>query len=153
MEKQPRVGALYGYTVCLVAVVTFLIGIHSLLQGAFRYADPLASADEFRMGFEPSLTSFDAFRATYLFGPRSGLAVVTSSPDTAKQRPDTMSTADLRTRYEALRAERVTQVRYGAARDLTTNLVLLGVAVALFISHWRWLRGRERANDQIAAPA
>ena len=155
MEKASRIGQLYGYTVCLVAVITFLLSAHSLVQNIFRYADPIASQDEpFRMGFEPSLTSFDAFRATYMFGSRGVVVALARSASADSTRSaDTLGTTELRTRYEALRSERITQTRNTAAGELVTNALLLLFAVLLFVTHWLWLRRREHDNGIAAAPA
>jgi hypothetical protein len=154
MDRPHRIGQLYGYSVCLIAVVTFLTSANTAVKSVFVLSDPIAStAEPFRSGFEPSLTSFEAFRATYMFGG-GGMASITpldrGGAADSVPRFDTLSTADLRTRYEALRGERITQGRYAATRELVTSALLMGIAVVLFIAHWRWLRARER---QGTAPA
>ena len=156
MERSSRVPQLYGYTVCLVAVVTFLTSANSLLKNTIALLNPIAyQAEPFRMGFEPSLSSFEAFRATYMFGGVGAVAVVPSLREASdsSRRPDTLTTADLRSRYDALRNERLTQVRFAATGQVVTNLFLVVLSVVLFSLHWRWLRARERASASLGAPA
>ncbi len=149
MEKPHRIGQLYGYTVCLVAVVTFLTSANSLVKAFFALANPISYGQEpFRMGFEPSLSSFEAFRATYMFGGRAMVNVASAAGDSSL-RADTLSTAELQSRYDALRSERVAQVRQAALSEVVTSGMLIVIAVVLFGLHWRWLRARERE----AAPA
>jgi len=153
MDKPHRIGQLYGYTVCLVAVVTFLTSANSFVKGLFALADPVSYGQEpFRMGFEPSLSSFEAFRATYMFGPSGAMVSMARARGAARdtsQRVDTLSTAELRSRYEALRSERVAQVRQAGLSEVVTSGILIVLAAVLFGVHWRWLRARERE----AAPA
>lgn len=156
MDRPDRVAHLYGYTVCLVAVVTFLVSAHSLVRAGFALADPLRSEDR-EFGFEPSVSSFEAFRATYMFGGAGGAVVVgraagRSAADSSA-RADTLSTADLRARYEALRADRVGRTRYQAAREAVTSGLLLVLALILFALHWRWLRERESRVSTVSRPA
>ena len=144
MEKPQRIGQLYGYAVCLVAVVTFLTSANSLVKAVFALADPIAYGQEpFRMGFEPSLSSLEAFRATYMFGGRAMVNMARTARDSSL-RADTLSTAELQSRYEALRGERVAQVRQAGLSEVVTSGMLIVIAVVLFWLHWRWLRARER---------
>jgi hypothetical protein len=135
MERPSRIAQLYGYTVCLIAVVVFLISTNSLLDNAFALSNPLQTRES-EFGFEPSVTSFEAYRATYdrerqiRSGP--GAAAVT----------DSVPEAVLRARYEVLRADRIERVRFQAQRALATSTLSLILAIALFAIHWRWLRAR-----------
>jgi hypothetical protein len=153
MDRPPRIAQLYGYTVCLVAIVTFLTSVNGLFKSLFTLSDPIAAtAEPFSMGFEPSLSSFEAFRATYMFGTRGTVVSIDGQgamPDTTGA-VDTLTTTELRGRYEALRAERIQQVRHAGIREAVTSAALVTLAIVLFVVHWRWLRTRER---MAAAPA
>jgi len=41
MDRANRIGQAYGYTVCLVAVVTVLFTLPNLIHTLFRLSDPL----------------------------------------------------------------------------------------------------------------
>ena len=86
-------------------------------------------------GLEPSVSSFEAFRATYERTRRM------MPPNPANSAPsDTLSDAELHRRYEALRADRIQRNTVEARRSLITSLLSLLIASALFAFHWRWLR-------------
>jgi hypothetical protein len=131
-EEPPmpnRAAQLYGYTVCLVALIMGLLSISSILDAAFERAHPLQS----EMGFGTALTSFEAYKATYrreqqMFD-RDGAA-----------RPDTASEATRRQRYDALVADRIAGTQYRTAKTLTTSSILLLISFGLFAFHWRWVR-------------
>jgi hypothetical protein len=62
-----------------------------------------------------------------------------------------LSDAELRARYEALRADQIARSRNDARRDLTSSLLVLLISCALFLWHWRWLR-RSTASANPTAP-
>jgi hypothetical protein len=126
MDRTGRAWQWYGYAVCLTAVITGLICISGIINNAFDLANPLASERA-----DGSLTSFEAYKATR--EPRAPAS-------DQQQRPDTLSEDMLRVRYEALRADRLSQRTFRAKKQLVTSLVMLLVAAALFVTHWRWLR-------------
>ena len=144
MDRPNRVAQLYGYTVCLIAVIVFLISANSLVDNMFDLANPLASqAAQFGPG--GSVTSFEAYRAT------ADRDRPVAGPPGAVAAHDTISESELRSRYEALRADRLASVRFQASRDLTTSALLLVLAIILFVTHWRWLRSR--AEDVVVPGA
>jgi hypothetical protein len=131
VDRASRVAQLYGYTICLVAVVTALFAVPSIINSLFRLSDPLQAEGT----FEPILSSFDAYKATWerargFAGREDAKPIVPPSE------------AELRQGYEALRADRVTRNRFEAARSLVTSTLLLLLALGLFAGHWRWLRRR-----------
>ena len=136
--RPSRVQHLYGYAVCLIAIVTFLIAISGFVDALFERGDPLRTGSS-QFGYpEPSLTSFEAYRATQ---QREGAAAAAVTPGATPAPPrDTLTTAELRTRYEALRADRIDRVSYEATQRLVRNGLLILLAAGLFAAHWRWLR-------------
>lgn len=140
MERPSRVAQLYGYTVCLIAVVVFLASTNSLLENAFTLANPLQSRES-DYGIEPSVSSLESYRATYdrerqlRAGPGGAVAA------------DSVPEAVLRARYEVLRGDRIQRVRFQAQRALATSTLALILAIALFVIHWRWLRSPSQVGD------
>jgi hypothetical protein len=137
VSRPSWIAPLYGYSVCLIAVITFLIGITNFVEAAFHRGSPLQARDRF--GDRGSLTSFEAYRATY----------VSDRPtrtEAGRGAADTLSTAELRARYEALRADHVARVSFQATQDLVKHGLLIALSIALFVSHWRWLRRRDPSD-------
>lgn len=129
MEPSNRLAQMYGYTVCLVALVTALASSVSILDAAFDRAHPLQT--EFPFG--ASLVSFEAYKATtarerMMLGPAEAA------------KPDTSSEATLRKRYDALVEERMAATVYRTSKTFITSGIMLVIAGTLFFGHWRWVR-------------
>ena len=142
VERPSRVAQLYGYTVCLIAVVMFITSTISLLENSLTLANPLQSR-EAEFGVEPSVSSFEAYRATYDRERQFG-------PPGASVNRDTVPEPVLRQRYAALRDDRIARTRFQAQRSLATSVLSLVLALALFAIHWRWLRSREHELPAVA---
>ncbi len=139
VDKPNRMAQLYGYTVCLIALVVSLISVSSILDAVFERANPLQS----EMGFGAALTSFEAYKATHR---REQTMLERGAP----ARPDTASDATLRQQYEALVKDRIATVHYRTTKSLTTSTIFFLIALGLFVFHWRWVR---RLNGDRAAAA
>ena len=136
MEKPNRIRQIYGYTVCLIAVITSLICISGAVNNAIDLSNPLMAAG----GNDDSLTSFDAWMATrQKFQPPAGDAAA----------HDTASVETLHVRYEAVRTSRIEHLVFRARKGLIGQLLLLIIAVGLFATHWRWMRRLQ--GDEIAS--
>lgn len=136
MERSDRVPQLYGYSVCLIAIVVMLVNVSSIVNRSFTLADPLAG--DYRYGWGGGvLTSFEAYKATVdrAEGPVPATVAASNAPKPTD--------AELRAQFEALRADRIARGRLEARRDMTESVLMLFLAAALFAWHWRWVR-RER---------
>ncbi len=132
VERSDRIPQLYGYTVCLIALIWALISVIAIVENVLTLSAPeLRGASDF--GWQPSVTSFEAFRSTY---DRSRQMI---SPN-PMQKLDTIPEAELRRRFEALRADHVLRARFEARRTLVVQSLSLLIAAALFVFHWRWLK-------------
>jgi hypothetical protein len=136
MDKPNRVPQIYGYTVCVIAVVTALITASVIVNNVFDLANPIAAG----FGNESSLSSFEAYQATYLKDQRLGAAG-------AEVRPDTASLATLHKRYDAVRADRISRIQFQAWKAIVTSGLLLVISVVLFAMHWRWMRKLGATSD------
>jgi hypothetical protein len=137
----------YGYGVCLIAIVTILVSASTFVEALFDRAEPLQAAG--RYGFEGSLTSFESYRATQL--QREGPPSRAVPDGTQPARGDTLTTAEQRARYEALRADHMARVSFDSMRRLVRSGLLMLIAAALFTAHWRWLRGLATRRETHAA--
>jgi hypothetical protein len=127
-EKPNRIPQIYGYTVCLIAVVAFLISINGIVDATFTLANPLHGP----YGHGDGLTSFESYEAS---------RVERTAPD--RNLPaDTTSLETRRRRFEALRSDRIDANRLLAWRRLVGSGLTILIAVVLFAWHWSWLRTR-----------
>jgi len=138
MNRYSWIAPSYGYLVCLVAVITFLVNVSGFVDAMFERANPLRARGGFSGPGGESYTSFEAYRAS-INRERNPRA------DSARQ-PDTLATQELRSRYETLRADRIEQNKFDAAEKMVKNGLLILLAAVLFATHWIWLR-RQREPD------
>ena len=135
IDKPNRIPQIYGYTVCLIAVVAFLISINGVVDATFTLANPMHGP----YGHVDGLTSFESYEAS---------RVERTSPE--RNPPvDTTSVETRRRRFEALRADRIDANRLQAWRRIVGSGLTMLIAIGLFAWHWSWLRARmaeERAT-------
>lgn len=141
MSRASWIAPLYGYVVCVVAVITFLVSVSGFVDAAFDRANPLHGRGAFFGPMGGSFNSFEAFQATDM-EQRSTRRYSTGAlaPPT-----DTLTTEQQRVRYEALRAGWIAQATYSASQRLVKHGLLIVFAIALFVTHWRWLRRQGEA--------
>ena len=137
--KPNRIPQIYGYTVCLIAVVAFLISINGLVDASFTLASPTHG----QYGYGEALASFEAFEAS-----RTERTV----PDRTI-RPDTTPEETRRRRFEALRADRIQTNRLQAYRRLVGSGLTMLIAIGLFAWHWKWLQARAEEERAVATRA
>lgn len=132
---------MYGYAVCLVAIIAILISVPNLFQAGLARLNPIQAGAQQRPD-EPSLNSFEAYQATYATrGERFGV----QQQGTVR---DTLSTAALRQRYEVLRADRVARVTFSTEEKMAINALVLVLGALLFWTHWRWVN--RLSTDEVA---
>lgn len=135
MEKPAnRIAQLYGYSVCLIAVIIFVYSFQNVIENLIDRSNPLQTIYGYGSA---SLDSFEAYKATYT--QDHSVPFVSQDHDTS--RPGAKpSDAQLRAQYEALRASRISSETFRTTKDLTVSGIMLLVAIILFVLHWRWLR-------------
>jgi len=143
MERPERVPQLYGYTVCLIALIWGLTSLVSIVEDALSLSAPeLRTTSEFSI--EPSVTSFEAFRVTNDRARRMNAGERVAQLDSVPE-------AQLRQQYEGLRADRIQRGRYSARRELITGALSLAICIVLFTFHWRWLQRRTNTSGSAGA--
>lgn len=145
MTKPSWIQQVYGYAVCLVAIVTMLVSASNLVDAVFLRMNPIQASEQ-RYGPDENLTSFEGFRFRRNEMRSSRMAPEPKGGAVA----DTVPTAELRRVYDALRADRVERMGYEANQRLVKHGLLILLSIALFATHWQWLRSRsERADTAI----
>jgi hypothetical protein len=133
MEPTTRIQQLYGYTVCLVALIVFLINVGSIITAIFDRAHPLQS-DRYRFGYAGvQLTSYEAYRASVRANQSS------PGPDGRQVPVDTLTPEQWRAQYAALRRDAIETAIYDTNKRITVSVLLIVLATVLFGIHWAWL--------------
>lgn len=118
---------IYGYVVCLLAIVVALASLAGLVNSAFRAGHP-------GMGTRIMIRRAGADR----FGGPNWMPSRAGGPQAGMPAPPQMR--------EAFAAG----ARSSAIGGMVTHLILLLAAAGLFFWHWRWLHGSESPRE---APA
>ena len=131
MEKSQKVGAqIYGYTVCIVAVITILISIASLVNAVIDLQDPIHGG--WTPQGMPSLASFENYKMDMLKSSQNG-----DGSSKASYVPDDNT---LRVMYEAARTDKIQSVKHESNKSITVGGLLIFICIILFATHWRWVR-------------
>ena len=132
MEKQSKSPQIYGYAVCLVAVITLLIAVTGTIFAIMDLGDPLYASNNYN---KTSIASFENYKMDIL---KSQAEIETWAPDDAT----------LKAMYESEKDDRIRRVKHNSMRSIYINGVLLLISVVLFLTHWRWMRrlGRKYAK-------
>jgi hypothetical protein len=121
----------YGYSVCLIAVVSFLVSVSALAGAVVEWSDPLHSIDV--TGYpQRSLASFDTYKMDLLNPPYGG-----PQSNAPRYVPDDDT---LRRMYDAAMADRIRSVRLRLRRALVGDGLIALLAAGLFVGHWNWVR-------------
>ncbi len=63
MPRSTWIASLYGYLVCVIAVITLLVSVSGFIDAAFDRSNPLLARGGWG-GMGAPLTSFEAYRAS-----------------------------------------------------------------------------------------
>jgi hypothetical protein len=131
MEKSTRIVAqVYGYAVCLVAVITFLISTAGLITAIIDLGDPIHSG--FPQQGSPSLASFENYKLDVMRSSQKGAETSTESYVPTEE--------TLKSMYEAAKNDKIQSSRHLANKSILINSFLIGICVVLFFVHWLWMR-------------
>ncbi|MDP9177923.1 MAG: hypothetical protein M3O61_09610 [Gemmatimonadota bacterium] len=139
MERTNRIAQIYGYAVCLVAIIAVLISVTQIVNAAFNLVSPLRAEGYGRGGPLTSYTAYKREQLQRVNAPDRTRAGVTAGDSVAVP-----TDAEIRQMFEDERLEQIGNVRFRAMRTLVTSTLLIIIASGLFFMHWRWLRREDQ---------
>lgn len=122
MEKKTKIPQVYGYAVCIVAIITILISVADLITSVIDASDPL-----YAWGDEQRLSSFENFKVDAL---KSGKNEASYVPDDST----------LRIMYEDAKNHKIRRVKHQTTKSIIVSSILIVISTTLFITHWIWMR-------------
>ncbi len=160
MEKSSKVvGQIYGYFICLTAIILFLTSVQSIVGSLVDLGNPKYAADL----AGSSLESFEKYKMNVLNSlhsakdkdrEREGEKGKTDGDPAAAVKPAAPSyipdDTGLRAMYEAEKSVKFDSARHVELRRIVENGLMGLLSVALFVIHWLWLRRRPRAATKAA---
>jgi hypothetical protein len=125
-EKSQRIQMVYGYAVCIVAVITFLISVTAMVNALMDLSDPINSYRTYGSD-SPSLASFENYKVDIIKAtdPAHGLKL----DDTT-----------LNSMYESAKIDAIAKVKHQSMRSITVNGLVLLICIVLFTTHFMWMR-------------
>jgi len=132
-EKSQKIQLVYGYSVCLVAVIAFLISISDMVSSSIDLKDPI---NAYRTYGEdaPSLASYENYKMDAL-------------KSITQENKDEFNEATLKSMYEAAKQDAISKVNHNAFRSLIVSGLITILCIILFITHWVWMRKLSRKTD------
>ncbi len=127
MEKKSKIPQIYGYAVCLVAIITFLISLSAIATSTIDAKDPLYS-----WGDDQRLSSYENFKVETL---KTGQNEAADVPDEAT----------LKQMFEDLKNPKIKKVMHQTNKTIIVNSILFVLSIFLFNFHWIWI---QRINKQ-----
>jgi len=142
-----RIAHIYGYAVCLTAVIVMFFAIKQIIDAAINLTDPLRAdlGGYSRMGLP--LTNFELYKVEARRRPRFPMYAPAPGMTTPAPDPADTSETELRRLYDAERTAAIDAGRFHATRSLVANLLLIIFAGVVFGLHWRWLKQRDTLPD------
>ena len=132
MEKPHRMAQVYGYLVCLVAVITFIICLADIIPSIMDLGDPMHAGSVYSMQSQPSLASFEKYKMDILKSSEKD-----KSENALAYVPDDNT---LRVMYNAAIEDKKLTAIHRAKRSIMVSSIIILVSVVLFVTHWIWMR-------------
>ena len=149
MDRPHRFAQLYGYAVCLVAVIVGLISANNVIEAGFDLSDPAHAS----WGGRDVPSTFEEYRAEQRQIGRGEKPIEPGAPSSATNNSAVPQSDDeLRRIYDAKRADMLATQTFHARRSLASSALLLLASIALFAWHWRWLRSLRDDTSLAANP-
>lgn len=124
MEKKSKAPLIYGYAVCLVAVITFLIAVAGIIFAVMDLGDPLYASNNYN---KASIASFENYK----------MDMLKSQGEKETWAPDDKT---LKAMYEAEKDDRIRRVKHDSMRSIYINGALILICFIMFLTHWCWMR-------------
>lgn len=132
MDKQNRMPQIYGYLMCLVAVITFIICLANIIPSIMDLGDPLHAGPVWVNQNSPSLASYENYKMDVLKSTNKE-----NSGSSPSYLPDEQT---LRVMYESAKADRIQSVVHSSVRSIIVSSIIILISIVLFITHWNWMR-------------
>ena len=132
MPRANRIQQIYGYLVCLIAIITLLVSTGQLIGGVLDLNRPKTIGMSGRYGDVGD--SYGAYRINQL----EKVAAIRKDADSTIAIP---SDSALRVQYDQERNDREVLAHWDTTKTIITSTVMIILAIILFMIHWRWLRG------------
>ncbi len=131
MEKSTKiVSQVYGYAICLVTVITFLISTTALVNALIDLTDPIHSG--WTPQGSPSLASYEIYKQDIL---KTDQKSIESNKEVYIPNETT-----IRSMYEAAKSDKIQTEKHQALKSILISSLIIVICLTLFLTHWSWMR-------------
>lgn len=131
MEKSQKIVQVYGYTVCLVALITFIITVTTLVNAMLDKSDPLHYG--WTSPEAPSLASYENYKMDVL---KSGK----NSNDATRAQSYVPDENTIRKMYDSAKQDKIDSALHDINKTTIVSSLVLILSIAIFLTHWFWMK-------------
>ena len=117
-----KAAQIYGYVVCIIAIVTFLISLGTLINAVLDMNAPLYSSFQ----HEVNLTSFENYKVDVMQNISEDAAYIPSDTELMRM-------------YESAREDAIAHRTHTVTKNMIVSSILILVSVVLFYIHLKWM--------------
>jgi hypothetical protein len=134
MSKQNIISQIYGYAVCLIAVIVFLFNLPEIVELVGKLSDPIHSDRA------PSILAqtFEQWKINYIKEWRYG--EYNEETKIKVDRPDPPDDATLQRLFDNERTQELQSYIHTTWTSFYQKGLLIVLSMIFFLSHWRWVR-------------
>ncbi|MCD6090806.1 MAG: hypothetical protein J7J72_04860 [Bacteroidales bacterium] len=129
MEKPNKIPQIYGYTICVIAVIAFLISLTNFINAYIDKGDLLYASSYNR---NENLASYEIYKMSLLKEANSGNEAVSN-----KYIPDN---TEIKAMYKAAINQKISAASHQNKRALIVSGILGLLSLILFITHLYWVQ-------------
>ena len=144
MSKQHLFSQIYGYTVCLIALIFSIVSIPAFVVSVMDQSDSAISS---RLSLK--YTSFESFKYKQLASQKKAEAVEKEITEKV-QTPDDQA---LRVMYDSEKTSEMDRLTYQAKRYFIKRLLMMIISLLGFIMHWIWVRNITETKSEKETPS
>ena len=131
MTKKTKMYQVYGYIVCIIAVITFLTSLAGLINSVIDSSDPL-----YTWGNTNNLSSYENFKADLMKSTKSDADFIQDD-------------ATLKQMFEDAKDYKIRQVKHQTKKSMIVSSILIVLSIVLFLVHWRWMKRIDKIEEKL----
>ncbi len=129
MEKKQKIIQVYAVVICIVAVITFLISVTSIVSAYLDKNDPLHA-----WRTEINLSSFENFKMDVLRSTQKDQAYI----------PDDTTILKM---FNDAKSNKINNVIHRSNNTIIVSAIIIVITIILFLTHWLLIRKIGRASN------
>lgn len=136
-----RIQQIYGYLVCLIAIITILFSATALMNALFDLSRPEGVTRYGGLIMDETGSSFEEYRL-------SRIERVTLLQEKSQRGGVIPDDSTLRREFEERRSRSIAAEKWQSQKSLATSSLSLLIGIILFLIHWKWLKSIANRREE-----